>query len=812
MGVMKTVISSAFIVTIGALLHDIGKVLYLAGSIDGKLTSISGEDYIRKYTQNRDILDCIRFHHRSEIEQVWPKEDSFSYIVYIADSIASGANRRIKEEGIDELDKNHPLESVFNLLNNGNGKAVYRPAVLSGSINLPIMDIPSDISSSYNQILSSFSQNLSNISIKAENVNSILELCELYFSFVPFSTYKGQISDISLFDHSKITAALASCIYLYLNTNKINNYKKELFEQEESFMKQKAFSLVSLDLSGIQSFIYTISSKGALKSLRSRSFYLEILLENTIDEILNNCNLSRANLLYSGGGSAYIILPNTDETHKKVKDTIYNINSRLLEYFGSALFIAYGWEACSANELMSKTNNPESYSNIFRSLSAQISSMKLNRYSADDIRFLNTQLIDKEGRECSICGVSSRLREREEGIICKTCASFVDISGSLIKPDTLLIVLRKPLDTPHLLLFSADGTDLFLCPIEEKQVKNILETSEETVVRIYSKNRNRTDIKYAKKLWMGDFAVKNNEGMLKTFEELANESEGIKRIGVLRADVDNLGTAFVRGFVRESDPENKYRYVNISRTATLSRSLSMIFKHYINTLLENPVYSLVKKKGNRNVVIVYSGGDDMFLVGSWDDVLAASLDIRNAFAKYTGGALTLSAGFSIFDVKYPISSMAKETEELEKRAKNHRSSEGQKNAISLFGIEMEDGILTDRHTYAWEVFENKVLGEKFVAIRALFTAGEDYGNAFLYNILHILRQAETDRINIARLVYLLARREPGRNAPKQLKDEYASFTTSLYKWALNREDRQQLITAIMIYIYTMRDKEENENG
>jgi CRISPR-associated protein Csm1 len=233
MGVMKTVISSAFIVTIGALLHDIGKVLYLAGSIDGKLTSISGEDYIKKYTQSRDILDCIRFHHRSEIELVWSKEDSFSYIVYIADSIASGANRRIKEEGRDELDKSHPLESIFNLLNNGNGKAVYRPAVLSGSINFPIMDIPSDIPFSYNQILSSFSQNISNISIKAENVNSILELCELYFSFVPFSTYKGQISDISLFDHSKITAALASCIYLYLNTNKINNYKKELLSRKK---------------------------------------------------------------------------------------------------------------------------------------------------------------------------------------------------------------------------------------------------------------------------------------------------------------------------------------------------------------------------------------------------------------------------------------------------------------------------------------------------------------------------------------------------------------------------------------------------
>ena len=60
-----------------------------------------------------------------------------------------------------------------------------------------------------------------------------------------------------------------------------------------------------------------------------------------------------------------------------------------------------------------------------------------------------------------------------------------------------------------------------------------------------------------------------------TFADLAQNSTGVKRIGVLRADVDNLGLAFVEGFLRKDSPENKYRYVTISRTATLSRSLSI---------------------------------------------------------------------------------------------------------------------------------------------------------------------------------------------------------------------------------------------
>lgn len=52
------------IVTIGALLHDIGKLLHRAGTVDGSSHSISGADFIKKFTADKDIIDCIRFHRR----------------------------------------------------------------------------------------------------------------------------------------------------------------------------------------------------------------------------------------------------------------------------------------------------------------------------------------------------------------------------------------------------------------------------------------------------------------------------------------------------------------------------------------------------------------------------------------------------------------------------------------------------------------------------------------------------------------------------------------------------------------------------
>ncbi len=87
-------------------------------------------------------------------------------------------------------------------------------------------------------------------------------------------------------------------------------------------------------------------------------------------------------------------------------------------------------------------------------------------------------------------------------------------------------------------------------------------------IRCYSKNRAFTGKRVATKLWVGDYT----EGG--SFENLAKSAEGIERIAVLRADVDNLGKIFLSGFRRKDGND---QYVTLSRTATLSRQLSLFF-------------------------------------------------------------------------------------------------------------------------------------------------------------------------------------------------------------------------------------------
>ncbi|WP_449240482.1 type III-A CRISPR-associated protein Cas10/Csm1 [Desulfoscipio gibsoniae] len=798
-------------VTVGSLLHDIGKVLHRGSNLDSRAHSISGMDWLKKFTDDQDILDCIRFHHHQDIKDANLRKDSAAYVVYLADNISSGIDRReIEGQTLTGFDKKRLQESVYNLLNNSNRQDVYPVAAIKETIDYPAEKYNYETANSYNKIIFAITEGLRGITFEPEYINSLLELTEAYLSYIPSSTYQGEVSDISLFDHSKVTAAVAACMVLYLQSHDRNDFKAELFTHRQKFYKENAFCLFACDISGIQQFIYTISSKGALKGLRSRSFYLEVLLENLVDEILGAVFLSRANLLYTGGGHAYILLPNTVEAKEQAVGAVVNTNRKLREHFEARLYIAYGMQDCSAGELMAKTDDSEAYANIFRSVATRISELKLRRYSADELRQLNDSAVDDLGRECGICGQSGKLEECADGMICQNCAAFADIANLLIKQDAVFAVLKEEIASRALPLFSAQGDHLYLYTLTADRVRDLLKTSGDKVVRIYSKNTYRTGFSLATKLWMGDYAVRNQAGDLKTFFELAVSSQGIGRIGVLRADVDNMGAAFVNGFIREQDKDNKYRYLTLSRTAALSRSLSIFFKYYLNDLLLHGEKSILAAADYRNLVVVYAGGDDLFIVGAWNECLAAALDIRRAFARYTGNALTISAGFAVFDQAYPIARMAAETAELEDDAKQYVHSSGSKNAISLFGRELHNGKLTSQHTYDWAAFESKVLGEKYALLAKLFEAAQDdYGNSFLYNILALLREAE-NTINLARLAYTLARREPSKSASEEVKKIYGEFARSIYSWALEDEDRRQLITAIIIYTYAKREKKEAE--
>lgn len=752
-------------VIIGGLLHDIGKPAQRGRRCASH--SEEGYNFLKNECKITDekILEQVKYHHGINLAKARIDINSPAYITYIADNIAAGADRRKNEDNERGFDINTPLESVFNILNGNNKNYKYKPVTMDekAGINYP-EDTRIDFSKEiYHKICKDIADCL--IGTDAQSsfyINSILEVMEADCSFVPSSTNKGEVADISLYDHLKMTAAVGACIFDYLKELNISDYKKELFDNSQKFYKKKAFLMYSFDVSGIQDFIYTIMSKGTLKLLRSRSFYIEILCEHLVDTLLERLELSRANLIYSGGGHGYLIFANTEKTKEIIDKTNYELNQWFIKNFKTALYMANAYTECSADDLMNTDN--ESYSNIFRQLSQQLSEKKSNRYTAEDIKNMNYDFIQDGKRECGICRRADTIIEND---ICGICQKLKETSDDILEKD-FFVTLKNDEGLP--LPFGQS-----IISTTSDKLKNELMNSPD-YLRSYSKNKQYTGKNVSTKLWIGNYHTD------KEFGELAKKSLGIERIGIVRADVDNLGQAFVCGFDE--------KYASLSRTATFSRNLSIFFKKHINTLFEEKKY---------NLLIVYSGGDDVFLVGAWSDAVNAAITLSDAFKKFSQGTLTISAGIGIYDPKYPISAMAYESGTLEDESKKLG-----KNRVTLFSANNSNN---EQYTYTWDELKKDVIEKKKRCIEEYFKNEDKHGKNLLYNLLDYLRNTD-DKINIARYAYLLARTEPDKDADEAAKIRYQRFAKQMYDWALNKEDRMKLITAIYLYVYEIREKSE----
>lgn len=776
---------------IGALLHDIGKIVYRQGA--GRVRhSQLGADYLKDTLESADpaILDCIRYHHAQELSHAGIADDSLAYIVYIADNISSGTDRRDKEEMEGGFDLYTPMQPVFNLLNGNHGRQYYAPELLNdplkSEINYPRGEKINFTKEQYSAILRNITGNLKGIIVPTEDyLNSLVQILESNLSYVPSSTSKTEVPDISLYDHMKLTAGMALCIKRYMDDQK-RTYR-ELYTGSQKFYSEKCFFLTTMDISGIQKFIYTIPSKDALRSLRARSFYLDLLLEHAIDELLDREGLARTNLIYSGGGHCYLLLPNTADARNIFASFVNELNEWFLKVYQTSLYIAGAGVPCCANDLW---NKPEgSYGDLYKTLSEEMSYQKSHRYTADQIIGLNHTRHSDYSRECRSC---RRLGILNEDRLCPVCASLKTLSQNVLYAKFFSIVRSEDPANPPLPFgcsLAADKT--------EEDLRQRIQT-DTAFVRAYGKNQPYTGKNMATELFVGDYTTGE------TFEELAKKAQGINRIGVLRADVDNLGHVFVAGF---KNSKNHDRYETISRTAAFSRQMSMLFKLYIRDILEHPVFTLSgEPKKERNVAVVYSGGDDVFLAGAWDDIIEAACDLHSTLTKYTEGTLTISAGIGIYHSSYPISVIAQETARMEDRSKAVPG----KNAVTLF----------DHDTYHWQEFTDHVIGEKYRVINDFFHAvhtGEndedkveetERGNSLLYRILELIRHQD-DRINFARYVYLLSRLEPDEKASDEAKNAYRVFSGHMYDWIQpeNKKDQKELETAITIYVYLHRQEE-----
>lgn len=816
----------------GTLLHDIGKICIRAN--EGKEShSLLGarflEPFFKDTTKANQLLHCIKYHHGRELGSTKLKDDDLAYITYEADNLSAGIDRRMIEDGTIGFDKYAALHSIFDVFgtkNKTNHAYYLRGLDESESFNYPqSTEIIASVDK-YKKILDVWKRNFQKAPIDTMEVNELLRIMEDTCTFIPSSTNTQEACDISLYMHSKIAAAIATSMKAYFDAHHITNYKQECVTNHQEFRKKEVFLLLSGDMSGIQNFIYTIPSKQALKTLRGRSFYLEIVMQSFIDELLTALGLTRVNLMYAGGGHFYIVAPNTRETIETIDRVSADCNQWLLQHVSNALYIAVGYTACTGEDMLDTSGQRSMFSDVSR----QINQDKMNRYDRTTLGQLfdmgsdYNRVLD-DSQECSVCHTSSSelMRTDEDTDICPMCRALTQLGEKILSSCNLFIITDD----------DSDGVPIFAYQKTKYLQATTLDTAERlykgnNITRIYSKNESVTGELISTRIWLADYAARNDNHAVLTFEELANisgsETTGIKRLGVLRADVDNLGAAFISGFVNDGPHANHYG--TFSRYAELSRSLEIFFKSGVTKICRGELvkdqvkpfhlFNHQKLETQRNVHIVYSGGDDVFIVGAWDELIELAVDIRRCFTIFTTGKLTFSAGLALFTDSYPISKMAEITGMLESEAKKCPN----KDSIALFGFTTNQQNGEDKSicqdTYSWQEFIDGVCGSKLNTLLSLITFDEHdttklyMGKTVLYRLKSIVDDIEAERLqqdrsNIARFIYMLARMQPNRENIQQM-ETYKKLSECMYQWIQSDGDRKELLTALRLMVYFFRDK------
>ena len=720
------------IVKFSSLLHDIGKFYQRADNVrsgskmyDSRYDNLTAEDYGQNGAHGKWSADFVRgsygdeiedlvLHHHLPSKSINPK---LCGIVQKADHHSS-AERIASDEKQEVLDT--PLISIFSriALNNSETDEYYIPlekldlndSLYPKETTNQAMDgwnLKPDYERLWNEFINEFKL------IDAEDFDTVLALLKKYTSTIPSATYLSE-SDVSLYDHAKTTAALATCRYLFDRDNKNKLTKKD---------DQDCYLVVTGDISGIQKFIYRISSpqdaqSGMSKRLRGRSLYITLLAESIVGHLINKLDLNSSNILFCGGGRFTIIAPNTSKAIDAIEDFKEKINLFFIENFNSELYLSLVYEEASGLDL-------KNFGKILQDLNSKHFEDKKHKFSQnlEDV----FKIEDVNYKElCAVCGNGLVNYKEGDKKICTECAGHEEL-GQAVANSRYMVKYENDCEIEGSNFFIDLLNSGYLFKKSKNDVIKVINKYPEISFTVYILNS--TDFTYlidevTSENVSFDFKflgnnVPNIKGQLLYFEHLAKISKGANKLGVLKMDVDNLGKIFSNGFNHLNEDNN---FSSISRVSSLSFYLDFFFSGLINEIVdefkvfidpcndcadkfdeielefERDKDTIIKKSVYRpkegaeicdicmenaisTIYINYSGGDDLLVLGPYDDIIKFSESFQSKFKKWTADndSINISAGINISGAKFPIGKAAILADDnLEK------SKECGKNKITLF--------------------------------------------------------------------------------------------------------------------------------
>lgn len=570
-------------------------------------------------------------------------------------------------ESIDE-EKYNKLLNIFSIKNNDNIGKAYRAAIGNHEVELrkdsiyKMRNILSNTDNSYFlfreskldfESLNKSKKNditiqkyiwdkyidevLNKLEISKNNFKRVYYICMKYLSNIP--AINKDNCDISLFDICKITSSIATC-------------------QEKN---EDQFILIKGDFSGIQNFIYKTKKEDALKTLKARSFYLTLLQDLCSKYIIRNLDLNISNILYSGGGNFYIIASKAQiEEFKEIRKELSKL---LLNAHKGNLYLAL-------SEVEFTLNDFNNFEDIWKRAGDSIGKIKNKKWNEIGLEENFEKIfgpIDNGGRLNQTCGICNCISDKlDEEKRCPLCQSYVELIESVRNKK---YYIEEEIDFDSIKdnyndikdVFKSLGYNIFF-------TESVCEKNEsKTIYSINDFSNDKVD----------GYIFKSIKLITDSLDKIAQSDQllGDNKIGVIKLDVDNLGSLFINT-------------KSIGQVVGLSRNISMFFEGFVEKAIENNYIPKVckeylkTKNWKEKITIIYAGGDDTFIVGRYDEVFEFAYVLRELFRIFVDCKdKTFSTGVGMFNSNFPIIKTAEITEEF---LSNGKLTEG-KDKICFLG-------------------------------------------------------------------------------------------------------------------------------
>ncbi|RIK62286.1 MAG: hypothetical protein DCC65_17760 [Planctomycetota bacterium] len=400
--------------------------------------------------------------------------------------------------------------------------------------------------------------------------------------------------------------------------------------------------LILASLSGIQDFLFDIreSGGGQARSLRNRSFRIQLIAECVALRLLEATRLPYERLLFSAAGKVCIDSKELSaDAIRAVRAAVVDMERRLLRETHGRLRLSVALEELTGSFV-------EQFERASRAL--VVNKMRSFATMARGAETWRDGILIV-GERWDANAEADRDAELGRRLVNARWLTIRSSNGTQNGMSTETLGFRVSLDTNE--PAAADG--LVSC-------SNLAEpeTAPQSIDRRLFHPRR-----------LARHVPRDVHAQPIEFVDLAVRSRGARMLGVLKADADLLGAAVSATLGRNSGD-------GMTALRTLSSALDRFFADTLEaekTRRDSPWDS---------IYTVFSGGDDLLAVGPWNVLLDFAAHMQRLFDRFFGRAapsracatpLTISAGVAIIKPKYPVHLAARQAEELLEQAKGDSS-------------------------------------------------------------------------------------------------------------------------------------------